>query len=222
MVTRRKPKVGGMDKGPPSDIDAPYKLGPDGNPVTVAQAIIEAITAGEYLETAAPRCGIKVTTARGWLLVGGQTRLKQNVTPGRLRTTTHQRKCRDFLDAYETAAAQYEGDTLREIDEIARGGRRIVTVRSKRRFLGPNDTEGTIVERIEETRTIPPDGQLLVWRLAHRIPGRYSPKLQIQNMPPEEGALSPEEEAESLADALEAFLAGRDAVLAEAEQEART
>lgn len=222
MGTRnRAPKPGGIDPGRPSDIDTRFKLGPDGTWQTVSEAIIQAIQEGEYLETAAPRCGVSLKTARGWLYEAGKTRIRVlgHQGPGKARTTAHQRKCLAFSDAYEAATATYEANTLKEIDEIARGGRRTVTVRSKRRFAGPQDTEGVVVERIETTATVPPDGQLLVWRLAHRIPGRYSPKLAVLTAD-ELGGMSDDDTADALGDALEAFLAGREDAKAESEAKA--
>lgn len=213
----RTPKVGGDTAGRPSDIDTIISYNPDGTGITTAQAIIQSIREGEFLETAAPRHGIPIKTARSWLRDAGRTRLRLlgHTGRGNPRTTTHERKCLAFSTGYEQATAEYEGVTLREIDDIARGGRRIAIVRTKRRFKNAEDTVGTVVERIEETRTVPPDGDLLRWRLQMRVPGRYSPKLDVKLVDPDD-ALTDEEVADALADSLAAFLSGREEGLREA------
>jgi hypothetical protein len=223
MGTRRSTPKPGDPGGRPSDIDTIVTYNPDGTPVTTAQAIIQSIREGEFLETAAPRHGVALRTARSWLQTAGKTRIRilGHTGRGQPRTTAYERECLTFSSGYEQATAEYEGVTLREIDDIARGGRRIASVRTKRRFVPGGDPDGIVVERIEETRTVPPDGDLLRWRLQMRVPGRYSPKLDVRLTDPDD-TLTDDEVAGELADALEAFLAGREEGLREASEPKKT
>lgn len=218
-TTRRKPQIGGMQSGRPSQIDAPFDTRPDGTTRTISERFLEEIAKGLSEETASRRAGLKYATVREWFLVAARAEIRHTADPN-TTFTPHEHQCRKFSQNYDIAAGQFEATFCDALDEIGRGGRRISAIRTKRRFNGPQDHTGHVVERIEETRVLPPDPQVLQWRLAARFPAKYGTKVQITNV--DDHGLTPEDEAESLADALAAFLVGRDEGIAEAEATEQT
>lgn len=199
-ATRRK------KPGQPSALARTYDHnGPDGSPRTVAQALVDEIAGGEYLETACAYVGISTETARDALRIAAKLKLAalgHEPQPA----TDHEATCLAFSVAYARANAVYERDTLRALDEIGQGGRTIKSLRSKRRFRSQTDTTGFIVERIETVTEQPPDPQVLIWRMAHRFPKRYSPKLHV--LTNEDVELPEDEHARELVAGIEGFLAG--------------
>lgn len=176
---------------------------------TVGEAILDELRGGEYLETACAYVGITPETARAALRTAALLRLANLGTdPNPTGLTTHERLCLDFSAGYTRANAEYERDVLQTIDEIGRGGKQVRRMRRKRRFVNSEDSEGFVVEQIEEVRDLPPDPQALIWRLAHRFPKRYSPKLHIIDVPAD-GELDPDDHARELVAGIEGFLQGR-------------
>lgn len=187
--------------GRPSAINDTYDVRPDGTTRTRHQAIIDHIEQSGYFETACALTGTPVRTGRRWLIDGARAEAGPQD-----KLTEYQTTCITFRNAYLTAQANREQGYLTQADELIRGGRRIAKVRVKRRFTSPQDTEGIVIERIEETSVLPPDADLLKWRLAVGNPARFGQKITVQQV--DEFDLPEDELRDAVADKLEAYLAG--------------
>ena len=202
--TRRKPRIGGMSAGVDSQIDEPFDLRPDGTTRTKSEAIVDFMRQGDFLETAAGRVGLNNGTPRDWLRTAARARIRQQVNPT-TQLTPKEQKSLIFTNALEQAEADFEAAATSELDQIARGGRRINIIREHRTFKPGGPEQGILVSRDTEVRTLPPDPRVLQWRLEKRFPGRYTPQVRIETV---EAALSPDEVTTALADEIEAFCLG--------------
>lgn len=181
---------------------------------TVAQTVLDAVSRGRWLETGAAEAGITPEAAREWLRVAARLHLA-NTDPA--EHTAYQRACVEFSAAHAKAQSEYEAHGLGEIDQAARGERKITKVKEVRRFANKDDTTGWLFERATEVATVPPDWRAQVWRLAHLMPGRYSQVVKIV----EEVGLSEDDKADAVADSLEGYLQGvADAEAARAAEQA--
>lgn len=140
----------------------------DGREVTVRDRILDAITAGNYIECAAALAGIHKDTFYEWLKVGAQA--SADLHSGR-RTeadlTEHDHDCRSFSDAVVEAQARSEARDVAQLAELARGGRKIESSTVKK------DAAGNVVETTTRTEVAEPSAAVLQWRLERRFPDKW-------------------------------------------------
>lgn len=190
--------------GRPSKIDAVIGHDQAGQPITASDRIIQALRAGNYVETAAMSVGISKMSVYEWLKVGGQAAMKINAPGGNLsKLSQHERKCLAFSDAVREAEAAWEVDSNARLQQLAIGGVTTKTVTEK------VDADGKLLERTVKTETHAPSAQVLEWRLTRRFPNRYSQRVEVSG--PGGEAVPVEVRARSLADALRDFQAGAQA-----------
>lgn len=139
-------------------------------PVTVAEQIIAAIRAGNYIEGAAAAAGITKQTVYEWRHVAARTRIAG--TPD-ADLTDHQRRCITFSDAVDEAEGIWEVNANRTLERIARGGieQEVVTVKT--------DHRGNVVERTTRTTSTLPDARVIEWRLKRRFRDRYAERVEV-------------------------------------------
>lgn len=200
--------------GRPSPIGAKFDHRDDGTTRTVAEALVDFVAAGDYLTDACAAVGIERETAREWLRVAARVRIANDGDPNPDNLGQHEANCLKFSDGFAKALSAFKHDKLAEVDQIGRGGRRVTKIRRKRVYKNANDKEGSIAWQVEEIEQTQPDLRAIMFRLQHRFPGEFSPKMQVSNV--EDFTLSDDEVAESLAEKLEIFLQGHDAGKAEA------
>jgi len=130
------------------------KLTPD-----VQEAIVKALTAGNYFETACQYAGISVKTGLEWLQRG------RGDDPDRPQTRLYA----EFADAIARAQARDEVETIARITQAGQGGALLSVVTVQR-------PDGSTVT----TRTYTaPDWRADVWRMERKFPQRWAPRLRI-------------------------------------------
>lgn len=187
-----------MPGGRPSPIDS--TIGDEnGVPITVADRIVRGLRLGNYFEQAAAAAGVHRETAYGWLRVAGKARIRAR---GRsiddLALTDHERRCVEFSDAVAAAEAQWEVGTLARLEQLGRGG--LTRTHETIRY----DADGNLIDRTVRTETLPPNAQVLEWRLTRRFPERYGQRVERLDG----ASLTEEEHAAALVDSLDAYLEG--------------
>lgn len=196
--------------GRPSKIDQVVAHDSDGNPITAHDRIIQALRLGDYLETAAAAAGVTKDSVYHWLRTGADTTARQNraTTLGqKFQPTKFQRQCQAFSDAVARATAEWHLSALTTLEQLARGGRTARTITEKR------DGNGDLVERTVRTEELPPNAQVLEWRLTRRFPHVYSPRVDVALLGTDDGWADEDAAAGSLADELAAFQAGAAAAM---------
>lgn len=201
--------------GPPaggrrSYIDQVLETRPDGTTVTIADRIIQAVRAGNYLETAAAAAGVHIQTIRTWITTGNATlRLLNQGTPASDLPRADLRYA-EFAYALARAEAEAESEDVARLQQLARGQARthkeVTTIK--------RDANGAIVEqstRVED-ETLAPDSAALRWRLEKRHPRRWAGTHRIE-LTGEEGGpveLTVTEKRAHLLETIEAIAAARD------------
>lgn len=167
MPTEKRPR------GRPTDLDKVVGQREENTPsgvrvvdVTVADRIIAAVRAGNYLETAASSAGVAPNTVRQWLRDGQQT-LR---TPG--RRTRYQALAAEFSEAFVRAQGESEAEDVAQLARLARGGLRLVTVTER------TDAKGEVVKTVKTEDTLP-DAQVLEWRLERRFRERWGRQIEV-------------------------------------------
>jgi transposase len=150
MSTEKKPPRFKKGKGRPT------KISPE-----IQKKIVEAITRGNYTETAAALAGISKDTFYAWLKKGA----RQKKGP-----------FKEFSDAVDRAQAEAEAMDLVRI-EVAANGRPTKLLR---------DEKGNIIfdekgKPIIMERSVYPDWTAAAWRLERRFPERWSSKARIEH-----------------------------------------
>lgn len=149
-----------------------------GNPVTVADRVIAAIRAGNYLETAASLAGVRPDTVRTWLYTGnGALRAIHNGTPPH-QLPRNELRYAEFALALTKAEAEAEAEDVARLQQLARGQ----ATSSKRVTTERRDSAGALVEQTvrTETETLAPDSAALRWRLERRHPRRWFGRQRIE------------------------------------------
>lgn len=207
-ATKRKltKKPTGRPPGRPSPIDAVVAYREDdGTPITVADRIVASIRAGNYFEPAVLAAGVVKDTAYEWLKVAGRTRLRARGRPlDELDppVTPHERRCVEFSDAVDAAQGLWEVGANTTLEQLGRGGLKVVTVTEK------HDAAGKLLEKSTKTETLAPNAQVIEWRLTRRHPDRYGHRIDVDGTFDGKITFTVEERAANLADGLADFLAG--------------
>ncbi len=173
--------------------------------VTAADRILSALRTGNYFEQACAAAGVHKETAYGWLRRGAQAVARAamlNLPVEELDLPPTDLRYVEFSDAVAQAEAQWEVQANTLLENAARGGVTEVTVTEK------HDANGNLVETTTRTTTLPPNVQVIEWRLTRRYSERYYPRVGFV-FPAVADELSVEDKAEVLAGELRAFLAGR-------------
>lgn len=169
--------------GPPAGGRRPYidlvlERRADGTEVTVADRIIAAVRAGNYLETAAALAGVRTSTIRDWLYNGNATlrALANGTSPHEL--PSHQLRYAEFADAITRAEAEAEAEDVARLQVLARGQ----AVATKEVIVEKRDRDGNLVEATtrKETETLAPDSAALRWRLERRHPRRWQGSQRVE------------------------------------------
>lgn len=216
------PRTRNLIPGPPaggrrSYLDQPVETRPDGTVITVADRVIAAVRAGNYLETAAALAGVRPNTIRGWLYTGNATlRALASGTPHHDLPSQDLRYA-EFADALTRAEAEAEAEDVARLQVLARGqatSRKEVTVEKR-------DRDGNLLETTSRTEveTLPPDSTALRWRLATRHPTRWQGTQRVE-LTGEDGGpveLTVAEKREHVLDVLSRVAVEREADAAEYE-----
>jgi hypothetical protein len=130
--------------------------------------IVEAVRAGNHLQTAAAYAGVGYSTLFKWLAEARE--LPEGVQDSR----------RELLEAIESAQAENEKRVIAKVIEQIEGG---YTLRKYRKVL-PNGA-------VEEQEDIaPPDGRLGMIYLGRRHPQRWSQKAAVEISGPDGGPIA--------------------------------
>lgn len=140
--------------------------------VTVAERVVELIRAGNYVETAAAATGVSKQSLYQWMRDGAKASrrvLADRDKPRRerYRPSKYEEATMRFSDAVSNATALSEADDVTRLARLAQGGHEAVTTVEK------YDSSGNLVESTTTTKVLPPDGNIVTWRLERRFPGRY-------------------------------------------------
>lgn len=173
---------GDGNPGRTSEIGKVVRYDDDGQPVTVAQAIVEAVQVGFYMEPAIAATGVAKPTVYLWMKTAGLARLRAKGDTATAELTEHERACCDFLDALEAAKGMWEYGANCDLDRLGRGGipTEVVTIKV--------DAEGKTETTTRTTATLP-DAKVLMWRLERAVPSRYGQRIQIDETSPAEPSL---------------------------------
>lgn len=173
-------------------------------PVTAADRITSALRTGNYFEQACAAAGVHRETAYGWLRVGAQLHARAaayDVPFDDIDATEHERRCAAFSDAVAQAEAEWEVAAITQLEALARGGTKIETVTVK------DDGQGNVLERSTRTETLPPNAQVIEWRLTRRHGARWGDRVEVLGRSIDD-ALPLNDRAEALASELRAYLEG--------------
>lgn len=160
--------------GPPAGGRTPYIDRPitiDGVTTTVAERILSAVRAGNYLETAASLAGVRPATIRDWLYTGNAT--LRAITAGTPTNEIHRTDLRfaEFAESIARAQAEAEAEDVARLQLLARGAVETTKTVTTQKV----DADGKLLEATtrRETETHLPDGAAIRWRLERRHPARW-------------------------------------------------
>jgi len=194
-----------MPAGRPSKIDQVVRYRADGSPVTAAQQIIDRVQIGMDFGSAAASAGVARSTFYEWRLNGARARALiaqgHEVSPTDLAMA-------EFTDSLESAESNAEFGWLAGIQRAARGGYTTTTVTER------HDAEGKLVEKVTVTKEAEPLWTANAWLLERRR--GYVKRYEVTGA---DGSplVAPDDAARGLADALRAYLVGRQDAQAEVE-----
>jgi len=181
--------------------------------ITVFSHIVDALRVGMYLEPAILSTGIGKSTVYSWLKTAGTILLAHSGREiDRDSLSPHERRCLEFSEAVDEALYSWELRALADHARIERGGIVAETITTKR------NASGEVVEQTTKRETLAPDARAIEWRLTRRFPERYSQRLTLSH---EFDEMSDTDRAAGLADAVGAYLAGRDDEAASATRSTR-
>ena len=172
-----------------------------GQPITVADRIVEMLERGHYWVDAVARAGVPKPTVNNWLQNAARCEIRalgRNIDD--LNLTAHDLACLDFAYAVEYAEAVACGKLLDKLDELGFGGleQEVVTETEER-----GETTKTTTTR----RFTLPDRAALQWRLQHRWPEKFADRIEVVQA--SAGAkVSEAEHADSLVEAMSSYLQG--------------
>lgn len=159
----------GRNTRPTRDIYDVVAVTKDGKTVRVIDRAVEVTRLGGNHTDVAARCGIAREVVYEWERTG--TKTAADVHAGR-RTladcSKHERKCFDFVQAMVEAEVEKKLYLLGISEQVAVGGRDVLTVKEK------YDAAGNIIERVEQTETQAPNPQMLRYLLAVHWPDQFS------------------------------------------------
>lgn len=146
---------------------------------TVADAIVDLIRLGNYMETAALYCGVGVSTAKLWLRDGGRALDRIAAGARRRDLSARQRHCADFLAAVRAAQSEAEQRDVARLAALARGG--LPVVRTTETWATDDDGQERLVSRQTVTTESLPDARVLTWRLERRFPDRWARRQETED-----------------------------------------
>lgn len=190
-----------MATGRPLTLGMTHRVREDGSRLTVGDAIVEALRAGNYIEVAASQVGVGKTAVYEWLARGARAR-RQSIRSGD-PVPPSERIFVGFADAVEEAQAVAEARDVALLASLARGGivQEVITETV--------DAEGHLVNRKVERRRTLPDAKALMWRLERRFTSRWGHQGSLEVTGAGGEPLIPRtDRASALADEMRTFLAG--------------
>lgn len=188
--------------GRPSPIDAIIGTRTvDGQevPITVADRIVAALRAGNFLEHAIAASGQSKQTVYDWFKQAGLARIRTQGNPDAPGLTDHERRCMRFLDAVEEAEGIWAVDSNTTHERLGRGGipQEVETLEY--------DDAGAVTKRTVRKSVTLPDAKVIEWRLKHRFPHLYAERLELSGPGGGPIKLSQEERASALLVLVEQF-----------------
>lgn len=200
----------------------------DGVEITAAQAIIEAVRVGSYLEPAIRAAKVGKSTVYGWLDVAARARAR-TIAADHLtnpterakakRLTKHEQRCIEFSDAVEEAQGEWEVAQHTLLERLARGGTVLTSTTVKVEVV--RDAQGQIVvgedgkpverelERSTKREVLGPDPRVIQWRLERMHPDRYGRRVAVfAGDDPGRGEVSEDDRVDRLLAEAEAFMEG--------------
>lgn len=160
---------------------------------TAAELILDETRNGQPLETAAALAGLSVSTVRNWLRNGARVEERLLINPD-APTDQDDLDYREFLVSFDRARAEAHAEFVRLMGELARGG-------TLKRISRKTDGQGNVVEETSTVETARPSFQALDWIIRNQ----YDRRTMGDRV--DDGALSDDERAEQLADAIETWMA---------------
>jgi hypothetical protein len=139
---------------------------------TVADAIVDLMRLGNYMETAALFVGVSVSTVKHWLREGDKALGRREAGARRRDLSSFQRHAADFLTAVRAATAESERRDVGTLAALARGG--LPVVQTTERWITDEDGQPRLVERTTVRRESLPDVRAITWRLERRFPDRWA------------------------------------------------
>lgn len=195
------PGLNDNEGGRPFTMDTPA-VDANGEATTIGEGILDYIRRGWLRREACAIYGQHTGTIDRWLTYGARADLLLATNPNHKLTETEQ-KCRNFRRAYYAARANTIGDGLGIVDELGRGGRRIVETRVEREHDGADDP-GRVVKSTTITKALPPRLEAVQYRLSIMDSARFSPRAVLSVTDGE--APSEDEQASVLLEALTEFI----------------
>lgn len=162
--------------GRPSRIHEHYDTLParGGRPArdrTVADALVDLMRLGNYLETAAWVIGVNPSTVRLWIRDGRRAHARLEAGALRRDLSARQRHCSDFFVAVSAAMAEAEQRDVATLAALARGGLPVVKVTE--RWTVNDEGQEVLVDRTSVRTESLPDARVLTWRLERRFPDSW-------------------------------------------------
>lgn len=142
-----------------------------GRPVTVAEHVVAAIRAGNYVEAAAASAGVNKDTVYDWLRQGA--RLNTDYHQGRItlpRPGSTDRQLMEFSDAVAAAEAEWEVAANATLERLSRP-RQVEETRTT--VETPADGKPVTTKTVTLRKTEEADPATIRWRLERRYPNRY-------------------------------------------------
>lgn len=175
-----------------------YRRDPDGRVVTVQDAIVDHLRAGNYVETAAAAVGVNRTSLHRYLARGAKA-LRLSAETGKA-VPKPDKVYADFSARVQEAASQAEAAMLDMLTRLASGGLQVTETSIEYVLNGDVRTE---TKRTETTRNLAPNVRAIMWRLERRNPGHWGRAGSLAPMT-EDGAPVPSREERI--DSIEAML----------------
>lgn len=172
-------------------------------PLSRIDQIVGDIKVGLNAERAAARAGIRRETQKEWenTASAARTALAQG-TRTEDELTDKERSCLSFSNTLHDAEIEWELQSNMLLQGLAQGGQVLEVITTR---VEPNGKTTTTTRR-ESTL---PDPKVLMWRLQHRFPDRYTQKVVVAGAG-EDGAIPVEVRAANIAAAVAALAARGD------------
>lgn len=138
----------------------PPKISPE-----IISAIITAIKAGNYMETAAAFAGISKDTLYRWLKMGARELQRVIKEGGRIKAKLKP-YCR-LSQEIEKATSEAE---IRDVSMISKAAAGANTITETHEYY---DERGTLVKKLSITKQAGPQWQAAAWRLERKYPGKW-------------------------------------------------
>lgn len=186
----------------PHSLNAPIGTKPDGTKITTRSAILEWLETGLPFDTSLAHAGISRSSVNQWLLAAARAQRRVEIDR-HAKLTPHERDLIVFSRQVDKAVAVAEAKYWTVMNTLAEGGARrtVVTVKTERNAAG-QDVE---VERTTRVEQMLPSLGALKWVLDRRIDSRKLFDARVDE------AMSDEDAAVHLGDAMELWLSTRDA-----------